>query len=239
MKKLFACLTTLVVACVPCSGLAFDPEWLPIAPIIPASLDSLLGGDITQVGETLISEGSNGSFSARVCSAVYTGGNERFAYVYQVENTSPPGGLAIEGFLLHFFFGFESFLHTDGSWSQEVGYLTTTEGLGSEFLAGGVEPYLFSWDYRLDGLALNLFHFPADEQHDIPPGSHGIILYGMSNEVPKLRLDAERDEGGWVGPRGVPIRVPIWVPIPEPGVGVSLALGGICLAWIRRRRFVT
>ena len=185
-----------------------------------ASLDALLGGDVSQVGSTLVTDANGGSLYAQITSAAYTGNNGLYAYIYQLENTGEVGNSSIDAFTVFPFWG-----ATDNT---QLGYLTCVDGLSDDFTAGGGLPYEIAYlDLPINGPIVT-FYYPKDESLTIPPGERAAALYVLSDLAPSTSTGNVID--GSIGSGQVV------APIPEPATALNILLGCLGVGALARRR---
>ena len=208
---------SLLVACVVLGGAGLTQAG--VLNVNGASLDDLLGGGVTQVGSTMVTDVNGGSLYASITSAAFTGDNGLYAYVYQLENTGNTGSSSIDAYTVYPFWG-----ATDNT---QVGYLTSVDGL-TDFAAGGDLPYEIAYlDLPVNGPIVT-FYYPKDEGLEISTGEYGAALYVMSELVPDVTTGNVID--GSIGSG------PVVGPVPEPVTALNIVLGclGVGLLWRRR-----
>ena len=210
------------VACILlCCGMAANAGPLNVN---GAALDTLLGGGVTQVGSTVVSDVNGGTLYATITSAAYTGDNGSYAYLYQLENTGPvgttPASSSIDAYTIYPFWG--------ANGNTQVGYLTSVDGL-SDFMSGGCDPFDIAYlDLPINGPIVT-FYYPKDEDLAIAPQEYGKVLYVMSDLPPAMTMGNVID--GSIGSG------PVVGPVPEPVTAMNILLGclGLGLLWRRRR----
>lgn len=184
-----------------------------------ATLDSLLGGGVSQVGSTVVTDTNGGTLYAAITSGAFTGNNGLYAYVYQLENTGAVGASSIDAFTIYPFWG--------ATENTQVGYLTSVDGL-ADFVAGGDLPYEIAYlDLPANGPIVT-FYYPKDEDMSIAPGAYGNALYVLSELEPGSTTGNVID--GAIGSG------PVVGPVPEPVTALNILLGclGAGLLWRRR-----
>ncbi len=214
MKISFSWFVACVVVCCAVSANAGPLN------VTGASLDSLLGGGVTQVGSTVVTDVNGGSLWASVTSASYTGDNGLYAYVYQLENTGDFGDSSIDAYTIFPFWG--------ATENTQLGYLTSLDGLGGDFMAGGGLPYEIAYvDLPINGPIVT-FYYPKDEVLQIAPGAYGNAIYVLSSLEPGLTTGNVID--GSIGSG------PVVGPVPEPTTALNIVLGFLGAGLLARRR---